>query len=240
MPLVPFIVKPFVETTEFAVFKPAAVVDNKFNVPRRSRRSSSNCFVSASTLATAKLSSFSFSLKRARIESRSLPENSKLTIRWALWRYMNDYILIYTWLRAKSNRNLYGCKRTTHFIPSLLKLSITKYVRELHIVVEFHFPFVNVYVVTNGNVVRLLVLRNIRLQLFPDGISNEYELLFRGAFQCHRIYCEYFVKQMCLLWTRKTFQMHWKFINTFFSTVGMLVRPKGSGLFSQRSNFHQS
>lgn len=45
----------------------------RFNGPRLSRRSSSNCLVSASTLATAKLSSFSFSLNNARIESRSLP-----------------------------------------------------------------------------------------------------------------------------------------------------------------------
>lgn len=41
--------------------------------PRRSRRNSSNCLVRASTFATARLSSFSFSLKRARIESKSLP-----------------------------------------------------------------------------------------------------------------------------------------------------------------------
>lgn len=40
---------------------------------RRSRRTSSSCLVSASTLATAKLSSFSFSLNSARMESRSLP-----------------------------------------------------------------------------------------------------------------------------------------------------------------------
>lgn len=41
--------------------------------PRRSRLNSSNCLVSASTFATARLSSFSFSLKRARMESKSLP-----------------------------------------------------------------------------------------------------------------------------------------------------------------------
>lgn len=40
---------------------------------RRSRRTSSSCRVSASTLATARLSSFSFSLNSARMESRSLP-----------------------------------------------------------------------------------------------------------------------------------------------------------------------
>lgn len=56
----------------FAAFTPAAV-DIKFSGPRRSRRNSSSCFVSASTFATAKLSSFSFSLNSARIESRSLP-----------------------------------------------------------------------------------------------------------------------------------------------------------------------
>lgn len=49
-------------------------VDSRFMGQRRSRRKSSSCRVSASTFATAKLSSFSFSLKSARIESRSLPE----------------------------------------------------------------------------------------------------------------------------------------------------------------------
>lgn len=41
--------------------------------PRLSLLNSSNCLVNASTFATAKLSSFSFSLNKARIESRSLP-----------------------------------------------------------------------------------------------------------------------------------------------------------------------
>lgn len=72
--LLPLMFKLFTETVAFVVgFSAAPDVDIKFSGPRRSRRSSSSCLVSASTFATAKLSSFSFSLNKARIESRSLP-----------------------------------------------------------------------------------------------------------------------------------------------------------------------
>lgn len=61
----------------------------RFNGPRLSLRSSSNCLVSASTLATARLSSFSFSLNNARIESRSLP-----AIKWNV----GELNLIWIWM----------------------------------------------------------------------------------------------------------------------------------------------
>lgn len=88
--LPPLMFKLFTErAAAFAAFTPAAV-DIRFSGPRRSRRNSSSCFVSASTFATAKLSSFSFSLNKARIESRSLPELSewwreKTKIHWLNW-----------------------------------------------------------------------------------------------------------------------------------------------------------
>lgn len=69
--------KLFTEAATLAGFNAVPDVDIKFNGPRRSRRSSSSCLVSASTFATAKLSSFSFSLNKARIESRSLPTLKK-------------------------------------------------------------------------------------------------------------------------------------------------------------------
>lgn len=75
--LPPLMAKLFTEAATFAGFNAAPDVDIKFNGPRRSRRSSSSCLVSASTFATAKLSSFSFSLNKARIESRSLPTKEK-------------------------------------------------------------------------------------------------------------------------------------------------------------------
>lgn len=80
--------RPFDVTTELVAFRAAAVAVPgpviKFNGPRRSRRISSNCLVNASTLATAKLNSFSFSLNRARIESRSLPNMKMKKIRISL------------------------------------------------------------------------------------------------------------------------------------------------------------
>lgn len=75
--LPPLMAKLFTDAATFAGFNAAPDVDIKFNGPRRSRRSSSSCLVSASTFATAKLSSFSFSLNNARIESRSLPAKEK-------------------------------------------------------------------------------------------------------------------------------------------------------------------
>lgn len=92
-----FMLRPFDVTTELVAFRvDAAAVPEpviKFNGPRRSLRISSNCLVNASTLATAKLNSFSFSLNRARIESRSLPnkkiqENRKQSIQ-LVWISMN-------------------------------------------------------------------------------------------------------------------------------------------------------
>lgn len=90
-----FMLRPFDVTTELVAFRAAAVPELviKFNGPRRSLRISSNCLVNASTLATAKLNSFSFSLNRARIESRSLPnkkieENRKQSIQ-LVWIFMN-------------------------------------------------------------------------------------------------------------------------------------------------------
>lgn len=82
------VLKPFAVTVAFDDAKPVAVAVIKFSGPRRSRRKSSNCLVNASTLATAKLSSFSFSLNSARIESRSLPERQKKTKKLLFFYYI--------------------------------------------------------------------------------------------------------------------------------------------------------
>ena len=83
--LPPLMAKLFTEAATLAGFNAVPDVDIKFNGPRRSRRRSSSCLVSASTFATAKLSSFSFSLNKARIESRSLPtlrKEKRKEIKW--------------------------------------------------------------------------------------------------------------------------------------------------------------